>query len=174
MVNLKSVQLSKKLPLFIVGFSILIGATLIVVSLLSFQGQAFRNVQQQMSSMVADRRAAVQQLMNSIQSDLLTLGASPATGNALSAFGRTWAEMDGAASALTAAYINNNPNQTGQANHALTLKLDHSGGADQWSTSSNNGISFRVARFEKTCSSAPSVGDKSSSKTDMSPSSHTS
>lgn len=114
MVNLKSVQLSKKLPLFIVGFSILIGATLIVVSLLSFQRQAFQNVQQQMSSMVADRRAAVQQLMNSIQSDLLSLGASPATGNALSAFGRTWAEIDGAASALTAAYITKNPNPAGE------------------------------------------------------------
>ncbi|WP_039966528.1 methyl-accepting chemotaxis protein [Roseobacter sp. MED193] len=114
MVNLKSVQLSKKLPLFIVGFSVLIGAILIVVSLISFQRQAFQNVQQQMSSMVADRRAAVQQLMNSIRSDLLTLGASPATGNALSAFGQTWAEMEGAASALTAAYIHNNPNQTGE------------------------------------------------------------
>lgn len=125
MVSLKSVQLSKKLPLFIVGFSVLIGATLIVVSLFSFQRQAFQNVQQQMSSMVADRRAAVQQLMNGIQSDLLSLGASPATGGALSAFGEAWAELDGAGSVLTSAYINNNPNQTGEKHLLDRAAGDH-------------------------------------------------
>ncbi|WP_122073010.1 methyl-accepting chemotaxis protein [Pseudophaeobacter sp. EL27] len=114
MLNLRSVQLSKKLPLFIVGFSFLIGATLIAFSLVSFQRQAFQSVQQQMSSMVADRRAAVQQLMNGIQSDLLTLGASPATGRALSAFEQTWGELDNAATDLTKAYITNNPNKTGE------------------------------------------------------------
>lgn len=114
MLNLMSVKLSKKLPLFIVGFSALIGAILIAFSLVNFQRQAFQNVQQQMSSMVADRKAAVRQLMNSVHSDLLTLGASPATSGALAAFDQAWNELGDPARTLNHAYIKDNPNKTGE------------------------------------------------------------
>jgi methyl-accepting chemotaxis protein len=122
MVNLRSVKLSKKLPLFIVGFSAFIGASLIAFSLVNFQRQAFQNVQYQMSSMVADRRAAVQQLMNSIRSDLLTLGASPAISSALTAFDQAWSSLDTPAKTLSQAYITNNPNKTGEK-HLLDRAL---------------------------------------------------
>lgn len=132
MIMSRSVKLSKKLPLFIVGFSILIGAVLIGVSLLSFQKYAFLNIQNQMSSLIADRRAAVQQLMTSIEADLITLSASPATSDALVAFSQSWAALDGSAKdALTTAYINNNPHETGskhlldQAAGDATYHADH-------------------------------------------------
>lgn len=114
MLTSQSVKLSKKLPLFIVGFSMLIGAVLIGVSLVSFQKSAFSNIQQQMSSMLSDRRAAVVQLMSGIESDLTTLGASPATSEALVAFAKSWDALGAqGASDLTNAYVNDNPHEAG-------------------------------------------------------------
>lgn len=114
MLTSQSVKLSKKLPLFIVGFSILIGAVLIGVSLVSFQKNAFLNIQKQMSSLISDRQAAVQQLMTGIESDLIALSASPATSDAVAAFSQSWEALGNTAgSSLTKSYINDNPHETG-------------------------------------------------------------
>ncbi|EBA15395.1 methyl-accepting chemotaxis protein [Roseobacter sp. SK209-2-6] len=67
-----------------------------------------------MSSLVSDRKAAIKQLMEGVDSDLMTLAASPATSEALEAFSKSWAGLGGnAEAALQKSYITDNPNETG-------------------------------------------------------------
>jgi methyl-accepting chemotaxis protein len=98
-----------------VGFSLLIGAGLISASLISFQNSAVSSVRNQMSTLAADRSAAIQTLMTGVQSDLATLAASPSASEALVEFSGAWAELGGEAPGfLTDAYISLNPHETGQ------------------------------------------------------------
>ena len=130
MVRLKNLQLSKKLPLFIISFSLFIGTVLIAVSATSFQNYAYTAIQTQMSSLISDRRAAIQLLMNSIESDLLTLGASPATSEALVDFAASWEALgEQPGETLVKAYIDDNPNPTGSKH-----LLDYAAGDDSYHT----------------------------------------
>ncbi len=114
MVNMKSVRLSKKLPLFIVGFSAFIATVLIAVSAYNVKQYAYYNVETRMAAMVSDRKAALKYLMSSIESDLITLGASPATSEALANFDKAWSELGGTAMQdLQQAYIADNSHETG-------------------------------------------------------------
>ncbi|MBO9479464.1 HAMP domain-containing protein [Shimia sp. R11_0] len=125
--NLLSMRLSKKLPLSIVVFCTLSAAAISVASLLGLRSYAFTAVEQQMEAMVSDRRSAVVQMMLGIEADVMTLAASPATGDALQKFGQSWRELGGAAQAdLTAAYVADNPNPVG-SKHLLER-----GAGDAW------------------------------------------
>eukprot|EP00581_Thalassiosira_minuscula_P023285 CAMPEP_0184431330 /NCGR_PEP_ID=MMETSP0738-20130409/307731_1 /TAXON_ID=385413 /ORGANISM="Thalassiosira miniscula, Strain CCMP1093" /LENGTH=113 /DNA_ID=CAMNT_0026796225 /DNA_START=26 /DNA_END=363 /DNA_ORIENTATION=- len=111
MPRLTSIPLSRKLPIFIVGFSILLAAGLISVSLFALQKYAFSAVENQMFSMISDRRYAVLQMLEGVEADLESLAVSSATTNALVDFGESWAALgEGAQSTLTTAYIDDNPN----------------------------------------------------------------
>lgn len=114
MPRLTSIPLSRKLPIFIVGFSILLAAGLISVSLFALQKYAFSAVENQMFSMISDRRYAVLQMLEGVEADLESLAVSSATTNALVDFGESWAALgEGAQSTLTTAYIDDNPNAVG-------------------------------------------------------------
>ncbi len=114
MPRLNSIPLSKKLPIFIVGFSVLLAAGLITASLFALQKYAFSAVENQMFSMIADRRFAVRQMLKGVEADLESLAVSPATSNALVDFEESWTALgDRAQASLTDAYIDSNPNETG-------------------------------------------------------------
>jgi methyl-accepting chemotaxis protein len=114
MQRLNSIPLSKKLPIFIVGFSVLLAAGLITVSLFALQKYAFSAVENQMFSMISDRRFAVRQMLKGVEADLESLAVSSATANALIDFEESWGALGGdARSELTQAYIDSNPNAVG-------------------------------------------------------------
>ncbi|MBO6897588.1 MAG: HAMP domain-containing protein [Shimia sp.] len=114
MPRLNSIPLSRKLPIFIVGFSILLAAGLISASLLALQKYAFTAVENQMFSMISDRRFAVRQMLKGVEADLESLAVSSATANALADFEESWGALGGdAQSELTQAYIDGNPNAVG-------------------------------------------------------------
>ncbi|MEP1331002.1 methyl-accepting chemotaxis protein [Pseudophaeobacter sp.] len=114
MISVRSMKLSKKLPLFIISFSILMGTILIGVTLYNFQKYAYTTIEKQMASLVADRRSAIKQLMTTVKADLQTMGASPATTEAMEAFSKSWAALGPqAGNILTKAYVTDNPNATG-------------------------------------------------------------
>jgi len=114
MPRLNSIPLSRKLPIFIVGFSILLAAGLISASLFALQKYAFTAVENQMFSTIADRRFAVRQMLKGVEADLESLAVSSATANALVDFEESWAALGGAAqSELKKAYIDSNPNAVG-------------------------------------------------------------
>ncbi len=114
MPRFNSIPLSRKLPIFIVGFSILLAAGLISASLFALQKYAFTAVENQMFSTIADRRFAVRQMLKGVEADLETLAVSSATANALVDFDESWEALGGAAqSELKKAYIDSNPNAVG-------------------------------------------------------------
>lgn len=114
MPRLNSIPLSRKLPIFIVGFSILLAAGLISASLFALQKYAFSAVENQMFSTISDRRYSVRQMLKGVEADLVSLSVSPATANALMDFSQSWEALGGAAqSELTKAYITANPNEVG-------------------------------------------------------------
>jgi methyl-accepting chemotaxis protein len=114
MPRLNSIPLSRKLPIFIVGFSILLAAGLISASLFALQKYAFTAVENQMFSMITDRRFAVRQMLKGVEADLESLAVSSATANALVDFEESWGALGAdAQSELTQAYIDDNPNAVG-------------------------------------------------------------
>ncbi|MBO9475409.1 HAMP domain-containing protein [Shimia sp. R10_1] len=67
-----------------------------------------------MSSLVSDRRTAVETMMAGLDADVVTLASSSATGETLQKFGQAWKEIEGdPEQSLVDAYITENPNAVG-------------------------------------------------------------
>ncbi|KIC07993.1 chemotaxis protein [Leisingera sp. ANG-M1] len=112
---LKSLKLAYKLPLFVVGFVVLVTAILVTISTISFQRSAADNAQDQLRSMVADRKLSVQTLLDGIHADVQTLAAVPSSATAIEWLTMTWNDLDGnPGQVLRQAYIDNNPHPLGQ------------------------------------------------------------
>jgi len=115
MFRANTIKISRKLPLYFAGFSAAISTILIAAALFAFHSYAERSVQSQMESLVADRGAAVSNMMTAIETDLISLAASPNTSSALANFGETWNEIgDSAAEELQTAYIKDNRHPAGE------------------------------------------------------------
>ncbi|KIC13425.1 methyl-accepting chemotaxis protein, partial [Leisingera sp. ANG-Vp] len=112
---LKSLKLAHKLPLFVVGLVVLVTAILVTTSTISFQRSAEDNAQDQLRSMVADRKLSVQTLLDGIHADVQTLAAVPSSATAIEWLTMTWNDLDGnPGQVLRQAYIDDNPHPTGQ------------------------------------------------------------
>jgi len=115
MFRMNALKVSQKLPLYFAGFSAAISIILSAAALFAFHSYAERSVRSQMESLLADRGAAVDNMMTAIEADLISLAASPATSSALAGFGETWNEIgNSAAQELQAAYIKDNRHPTGE------------------------------------------------------------
>ncbi|NVK15841.1 MAG: HAMP domain-containing protein [Rhodobacteraceae bacterium] len=111
----KSLKLAQKLPLFVVGFGVLVTAILVTISTISFQKSAEKTAEDQFRSMVADRKFSVQTLLDGIHADVQTLAAVPSTATAIEWLTMTWNDLDGnPGQILRQAYIDDNPNPIGQ------------------------------------------------------------
>ncbi|WP_291730204.1 methyl-accepting chemotaxis protein [Leisingera sp. F5] len=122
---LKSLKLAHKLPLFIVGFGVLVTAILVTISTISFQNSAEKNAEDQFRSMVADRKYSVQTLLDGIHADVQTLAAVPSTATAIEWLTMTWNDLDGnPGEVLRQAYIDDNPNPLGQKHLLARAKGD--------------------------------------------------
>ncbi|UWQ39484.1 methyl-accepting chemotaxis protein (plasmid) [Leisingera aquaemixtae] len=112
---LKSLKLAHKLPLFVVGFGMLVTAILVTISTVSFQRSAELNAQDQLSSMVADRKLSVQTLLDGIHADVQTLASVPSTATAIEWLTMTWNDLEGnPGQVLRQAYIDANPHPAGE------------------------------------------------------------
>ncbi|WP_264214520.1 methyl-accepting chemotaxis protein [Leisingera thetidis] len=122
---LKSLKLAHKLPLFVVGFGVLVTAILVTISTISFQRSAESNAQDRLSSMVADRKLSVQTLLDGIHADVQTLSAVPSTATAIEWLTMTWNDLDGnPGQVLRQAYIDDNPHPIGQKHLLARAKGD--------------------------------------------------
>ncbi|APG49091.1 methyl-accepting chemotaxis protein [Phaeobacter porticola] len=110
-----TLRLAYKLPLFIVGFGMLVTAILVTISSLTFQRAAISHAEQQFNAMTEDRRVALRALLDGIQSDAATLATIPSTATALEWFTMTWDGIEGdPQETLRKAYIDANPNAAGE------------------------------------------------------------
>ncbi|AHD11642.1 methyl-accepting chemotaxis protein [Phaeobacter gallaeciensis] len=110
-----NLRLAYKLPLFIVGFSVLVTAIFVTISSLAFQRNAIAHAEEQFHAMTEDRSMALKALVEGIRADASTLAAIPSTATALEWFTMTWEGIEGdPQKTLRNAYIDANPNAAGE------------------------------------------------------------
>ncbi|UWR58834.1 methyl-accepting chemotaxis protein [Phaeobacter inhibens] len=110
-----NLRLAYKLPLFIVGFSVLVTAIFVTISSLAFQRNAIAHAEEQFHAMTEDRSMALRALVEGIRADASTLAAIPSTATALEWFTMTWEGIEGdPQKTLRNAYIDANPNAVGE------------------------------------------------------------
>ncbi|MFV1543532.1 MULTISPECIES: methyl-accepting chemotaxis protein [Phaeobacter] len=110
-----TLRLAYKLPLFIVGFGVLITAAFVTISSVALQNAAMKHAEQQFHAMTEDRRVALRALMEGIEADASTLATIPSTATALEWFTMTWDGIEGdAQKVLRNAYVDANPNKAGE------------------------------------------------------------
>ncbi|MEL0110171.1 MAG: methyl-accepting chemotaxis protein [Rickettsiales bacterium] len=114
-IDFKTLSISRKLPIFIVLTSVLVGA---LVGLVSYERAASSRTDQTIatfSGYAANRAHTLELYLESISQDLSILAQNPSTLTALQEFKDAWWVLRGEASAtLQKAYIDDNPNPTGE------------------------------------------------------------
>ncbi|NRB18760.1 MAG: HAMP domain-containing protein [Rhodobacteraceae bacterium] len=120
MKSFNSLKLAHKLPMFFVGFGVLMATILVSLSNMSFKNNTVARTEEHFQAIVADRELALTTFMDGVDADILTMAAAPSTAQALQGFNKSWTEMDGdPGQTLRQAYVNDNPNPLGQK-HLLT------------------------------------------------------
>ncbi|KIC21288.1 methyl-accepting chemotaxis protein [Leisingera sp. ANG-Vp] len=92
----KSLKLSHKLPLLIVGTTLTLTVILIALSTNYFRRGVLHDTEVFMQSMVRDRELALQAYLKSIDAAILTLASVPSTAKAMQDLSVTWATRSGA------------------------------------------------------------------------------
>lgn len=117
---LKYLKLAHKLPLFVVGFGVLVTVTLVLLSNMSFKKNTITSTEAHFKSLVADRELALKTFIKNVDADILTMAAAPSSATAVEQFSMSWNGLgDDPGQVLRQAYVNDNPNPLGQK-HMMT------------------------------------------------------
>ncbi|MFW8594312.1 methyl-accepting chemotaxis protein [Cribrihabitans neustonicus] len=112
---LSSLKIAYKLPLFVVGFGMLITAFMVVTSTVNFQSQAIRQANEQFEAMVTSRKTALETLIGAINADLRTLADTPSTATALQRLSAAWGSLGAdAGTQMRETFITSNPHPEGE------------------------------------------------------------
>lgn len=111
MFKFSKLKIRHKLPIFLVVFALMGSASLVTVSSINVQRNAWTTVQNKFEAVIADRSTAVQSLVAAILSDAETLATVPSTGTALQRMGSAWNALgDERVDFLRTTFIDENPN----------------------------------------------------------------
>ena len=111
----RSLQLAHKLPLFVVGFGILVAVVLVTLSNIGFKNNTIASSKENFKSIVASREMALKSFFAGVDADLLSVADMPSTAEAIERFTTSWNGMDGdPGRTLRQAYVTDNPNALGQ------------------------------------------------------------
>ncbi|EBA14687.1 methyl-accepting chemotaxis protein [Roseobacter sp. SK209-2-6] len=112
---LSSLKIAYKLPVFVVGFGVLLTAVIVTISTLNFQKSAFNQAEEHFESLIAGRKTALESLLIGINADLLTLAATPSTATALQRLSAAWSNLGAdAAATVRQTYMDDNPHPLGE------------------------------------------------------------
>jgi methyl-accepting chemotaxis protein len=115
MQGLKSLKIAHKLPLFVVGFGVLLTAIIVTISTINFKKSAFHQAENHFESLVAGRKTAFMSLLRGVNADLLTLSSTPSTATAIQRLSAAWSNLGtDAADVARQAYITDNPFPVGE------------------------------------------------------------
>ncbi|WP_122074699.1 methyl-accepting chemotaxis protein [Pseudophaeobacter sp. EL27] len=115
MQGLKSLKIAHKLPLFVVGFGVLLTAIIVTISTINFQKSAFHQAENQFESLIAGRKTAFLSLIRGLNADLLTLSSTPSTATAIQRLSAAWSNLGADAPDIARkAYITENPFPAGE------------------------------------------------------------
>ncbi|MEP1329943.1 methyl-accepting chemotaxis protein [Pseudophaeobacter sp.] len=112
---LRSLKIAYKLPLFVVGFGVLLTAIIVTISTVNFQKSAFNQAEDHFESLIAGRKTALESLLRGINADLVTLAATPSTATAIQRLSAAWSNLgEDAANIARTTYIDENPFPVGE------------------------------------------------------------
>ena len=115
MKTLLSPKLALKLPLTIVGFCALVTAVLVTISDWRYREIALHNVEEHFQSLVLARELKLQNWLQSLNADILSLAVVPSTATAMEWLSTTWKSSEGdPRQALMQAYVTDNPYPPGE------------------------------------------------------------
>jgi len=110
-----SMKLSLKIPIVVVGASLIMAAGVGIASYIAAQGNATTMINDRLSSLLNARKQEMSRTLGAIEKDLSALSHNMTTKAALKQFSAAWTDLgDGAAKTLQKAYIDDNPHPTGQ------------------------------------------------------------
>jgi methyl-accepting chemotaxis protein len=110
----KTLKISTKLPLFIVGGAVFVGIGIGIASYQTAQSSLREIAAEHLQASAEIARDEFLSYLQAIKRDLHTVATNPVTADALSGFTHAWNEIDGPLDTLQAAYIDNNPNPAGE------------------------------------------------------------
>ena len=108
-------RLSTKLPLIIVGISLVVATAVGMASFMTAQKNAHDMIETRMSALLRSKGHELKGYLGSIEQDLRIVSENPAVIDALKAFHAAWSELGwGQLETLQKAYITGNPNLLGE------------------------------------------------------------
>lgn len=118
MQGLRSLKIAYKLPLFVVGFGVLLTAIIVTISTINFQKSAFHQAENHFASLIAGRKTAFQSMLLGINADLVTLASVPSTATAIQRLSAAWSNLgEEAPDIARKAYITENPFPANERHH---------------------------------------------------------
>lgn len=128
----RSLKLAHKMPMFVVGFCVLVAAIMAVLSDRSLQRSAGESAQRQFESLAADRIVTLEAFMQGIEADLRAYAAVPSAAEAAEWFTTTWEWIEtDSAQTVRQAYIGSNSHPQGER-HKLIEGANQGGGDDAY------------------------------------------
>ncbi|KAA9007967.1 methyl-accepting chemotaxis protein [Histidinibacterium aquaticum] len=105
-----SINLSKKLPITLVGLSLTVALATAVIAFLDFRATLLRQAEVALEEVKRARADTLEDWFGQIENDLARLAANPQTGSILAGFDSSFDQMDNARTELQRLYVSENPN----------------------------------------------------------------
>ena len=125
MFKMTTMPLKFKLPAMIVGFCLLISASLEALTYLDFRAAALQSEVEDIEAAAAQRKRALQTWLERAEQDTAMAAASPATADAIVRLGTAFSGISGdARGTLQKVYITDNPNPPGERQKLVEVTGD--------------------------------------------------
>ena len=124
----RTLKLAQKLPLYVVGFCVLIAGLLLTLSDRSLQRSALDAARARFEALAADRRVMLEAFLEAAEGSVKAFGASTSASDSVEWFSTTWEWLDGdPAQVLRKAFIDDNPFGPGERQKFITVPLGEKG-----------------------------------------------
>ena len=125
MVKRPTLQLKFKIPLIIVGFSLMVGAALQIAIYMTYRERTLAGIESEFLAVTTSRRDDLHEWIETISKKLLVEAASPATASAIREIGAAYRAIPGnPTNVLQAAYISENPHPVRERHNLMRAAGD--------------------------------------------------
>ncbi|NKB16846.1 MAG: hypothetical protein HC774_08340 [Sphingomonadales bacterium] len=125
MIKFPTIQLKYKLPLIIVGFSLMVGVALQIAVYQAYRDKTLETLNAEFQGTANSRHDSLDAWISQISGEILIEAASPATADAILELGSAYRAIPGNPTAvLQDAYISKNPNPVGERQNLMRAEGD--------------------------------------------------
>jgi methyl-accepting chemotaxis protein len=124
----KTLKLALKLPLYVVGFCVLLAGILLTLSDRSLQRSALDAARERFEALAADRKVMLEAFLDAAEGSVTAFGASTSASDSVEWFSTTWEWIEGdTVQVLRKAFIDDNPFGAGERQKFITVPLGEKG-----------------------------------------------